>query len=206
MSHHVTVVDYGMGNLHSVRRKLERIGARVTVSSDPGAVASAEKLVLPGVGHFARAMQNLADTGLRPALDEAALTRRAPILGICLGMQLFAQRSEEGDVAGLGWIDADVVRFRPEDPVRQKVPHMGWNQVVPQRACALLEGIGDQAEFYFVHSYHFVCRDPRDVIGQTEYVYPFASAVLRDNVMGVQFHPEKSHAAGERLLRNFLEA
>jgi glutamine amidotransferase len=201
----ITVVDYGMGNLHSVRRKLAQVGATAEVSGDPAVVARAEKLVLPGVGHFAQAMQNLGASGLGEALREAVRARGVPILGICLGMQLFAQRSEEGDVAGLGWVDADVVRFRVTDTLRHKVPHMGWNQVAPAAPSPLFAGMEPGAEFYFVHSYHFECRDPSLAIGRTEYAYPFVSAIQKDNVFGVQFHPEKSHAAGEQLLRRFVE-
>jgi glutamine amidotransferase len=201
----ITVVDYGMGNLHSVRRKLAQIGADAVVSGDPAAVARADKLVLPGVGHFAQAMRNLGTTGLGEALGEAVRRRGAPILGICLGMQLFAQRSEEGEVAGLGWMDADVVRFRVSDTLRHKVPHMGWNQVVPAAPSPLFSDMEPGAELYFVHSYHFECRDPSLAIGRTEYAYPFVSAVQKDHIFGVQFHPEKSHAAGERLLRRFVE-
>ena len=200
----VTIVDYGMGNLHTVRRKLERIGASPVVTSDPVKVQGAERLVLPGVGHFGRAMANLAALHLVEALAEAAQVRRVPVLGICLGMQLLARRSEEGDAAGLGWIEAEVVRFAVPDPRRIKVPHMGWNDVIPTRPSDLLRNLPPRADFYFVHSYHVVCRDPALALGETDYAYRFTSVVERDNVVGVQFHPEKSHDAGDRLLENFL--
>ena len=200
----VAIVDYGMGNLHSVRRKLDRIGVHAQLTSDPDEVLRADKLLLPGVGHFGKAMEHLTTLRLVPALQEAVVGRGTPILGICLGMQLFARGSEEGGAEGLGWIDADVVRFGVEDTLRYKVPHMGWNGVRVTRSSALLDGVTDQTEFYFVHAYHLVCRDAEATLGDTDYEYPFTSVVQRGNIYGVQFHPEKSHDAGEALLRNFL--
>jgi glutamine amidotransferase len=199
----IVVVDYGMGNLHSVRRKLRDAGAHSVLTQDPAVVATAEKLVLPGVGHFAEAMRTLESSGLREALDGAVRRRGAPILGICLGMQLFAAHSEEGDAAGLGWIAADVVRFRVSDPIRFKVPHIGWNDVQAAKESDLTRGLEARAEFYFVHAYHLACHDPSDVLLKTTYDYEFPSAVARENVYGVQFHPEKSHDAGLALLRRF---
>lgn len=200
----VAIVDYGMGNLHSVKRKLDRIGVDAEVTSDPQAVLGADKLLLPGVGHFGKAMENLAALGLLPTLHEAVLVRKTPILGICLGMQLFARRSEEGGAAGLGWIDAEVVRFAVEDTRRFKVPQMGWNGVRAARDSPLLEGLTEESEFYFVHAYHVVCEDRTDILCETDYGYTFTSAIQRDNVYGVQFHPEKSQDAGAAMLRNFL--
>jgi glutamine amidotransferase len=199
----VAIVDYGMGNLHSVKRKLEKIGVHPQLTSDPDELLRADKLVLPGVGHFGKAMEHLITMGLVVALEEAVLGRKTPILGICLGMQLLACRSEEGGANGLGWIDADVVRFDIEDRWL-KVPQMGWNSIHPARSSPLLAGVTEQTEFYFVHAYHVVCRDAGDVLCETDYGYPFTSAVQRENLYGVQFHPEKSHDAGELLLRNFL--
>jgi glutamine amidotransferase len=200
----VAIVDYGMGNLHSVNRKLDRIGVHPQVTSEPSELLRADKLVLPGVGHFGKAMEHLGALGLVPALHEAVVERKTPILGICLGMQLFARHSQEGGAEGLGWIDADVVRFAVDDTLRFKVPQMGWNGVRIARPAPLLEGVTEQTEFYFVHAYHMVCRDSEDVLCDTDYGYPFTSVVQRGNVYGVQFHPEKSHDAGEVLLRNFL--
>ena len=200
----VAIVDYGMSNLHSVKRKLDRIGVHPQLTSAPDELLRADKLLLPGVGHFAKAMEHLVTMGLVPALHEAVVVRKTPILGICLGMQLFARQSEEGGAKGLGWIDADVVRFDIDDPRRLKVPHMGWNNVRVARSDRLLEGVTERTEFYFMHSYHLVCRDGADVLCDTDYGYPFTSAVERGNLYGVQFHPEKSHDAGEVLLRNFL--
>jgi glutamine amidotransferase len=202
----VAIVDYGMGNLHSVKRKLGRIGVHGHLTSDPAEVLAADKLLLPGVGHFGKAMENLAALGLVDALNEAVVERGTPILGICLGMQLFARHSQEGDVAGLGWIDADVVRFAIDDTLRFKVPHMGWNGVRIVRPNTLLGGVTEETEFYFVHAFHMVCRDSGDVLCDTDYENRFTSVVQRENLYGVQFHPEKSHEAGEVLLRNFLSA
>jgi glutamine amidotransferase len=199
----VAIVDYGMGNLHSVKRKLDRIGVDAQLTSEPGELLRADKLLLPGVGHFGKAMEHLAALGLVPALHEAVVARKTPILGICLGMQLFARHSQEGDVEGLGWIDADVVRF-DVDTRDFKVPQMGWNGVQIARPSALVEGVTAQTEFYFVHAYHVVCHDIADVLCETDYGCRFTSVVQRENVYGVQFHPEKSHEAGEVLLRNFL--
>jgi glutamine amidotransferase len=199
----IAIVDYGMGNMHSVLKKLRRIGGQPRVVSTPAEVAAATRLVLPGVGHFGEAMRNLETSGLRASLDEAVLSRGVPVLGICLGMQLFARRSEEGDSIGLGWIDADAVRFKGVDTARYKVPQMGWNTVAFLRASELTRDLPASPEFYFAHAYHLACRDPGDVVGETEYSYVFPSVVQRKNIFGVQFHPEKSHDLGETMLRNF---
>lgn len=200
----LAIVDYGMGNLHSVYKAFRRIGADPVVTSDPAVVAAAGRLVLPGVGHFGKAMANLKARGLLEALNDSVLRRQTPVLGICLGMQLFAKRGEEGDADGLGWIDARVVRFDVQDTVRHKVPHMGWNSVAQKKPCPLSAGLLSDPLFYFAHAYHLVCDDERDVLFETSYAYTFASAVARGNVLGVQFHPEKSHGSGEQLLSGFL--
>ena len=199
----IAIVDYGMGNLHSVVRKLRRIGAEPRVASKPAEVTSAGRLILPGVGHFGQAMRNLEASGLRASLEDAVLVRGIPILGICLGMQLFAKRSQEGASLGLGWLDADVVRLKVLDTVRFKVPQMGWNTVAFRKPSELTRGLPDEPEVYFAHAYHLVCRDASDVVGETEYSYLFPSVVQRKNIFGVQFHPEKSHDVGETMLRNF---
>jgi glutamine amidotransferase len=201
----ITIVDYGMGNLGSVRRKLEQLDVLAEVTADPDAVKRAEKLVLPGVGHFGEAMSNLKRLGLYEALVEAVLERRVPVLGICLGMQLMARRSEEGSSEGLGWIDAEVVRFAVPDRSRYKVPHIGWGRISVRKQSRLLRGIADDAEFYFVHSYNVRTCAPEIVLADSEYGHDFVSAVERDNLFGVQFHPEKSHHAGALVLRNFVE-
>lgn len=201
---HVTIVDYGMGNLHSIQRKLKQLGAKCLISTDASDIHRAERLVMPGVGHFGAAMGNLRERRLVGALHEAANVRRIPILGICLGMQLMASRSDEGNAEGLGWLGFRVVRFEVEDRARHKVPHMGWNTVSARKQSALFAGVSDQAEFYFAHSYHADSGAAEGVLCETDYGYRFPSGVERGNVFGVQFHPEKSHEAGIALLKNFL--
>lgn len=200
----VTIVDYGSGNLQSVRRRLSALGANVLISSDPHEVATAERLVLPGVGHFGKAMETLQQNGLDDALSEAVLSRGTPILGICLGMQLMAASSTEGDAHGLGWLKGHVVRFNVADRLRYKVPHIGWNQVRRTKASALIAGIPDLAEFYFVHSYHYVPEDGAEELLVADYSYPFSCGIEQGNIFGVQFHPEKSHEVGAKLLGNFV--
>lgn len=201
----VTVVDCGTGNLQSVNRRLDQLGAKVLISSDPASVARAEKILLPGVGHFGRAMENLARSGLADALHEAVLEKRVPILGICLGMQLMASSSEEGDSAGLGWFGGSVRRLEVADKLHFKVPHMGWNQVRQVKGSALLKDIPDNAEFYFVHSYYYAPEeDDGEVLLTSDYSSSFTCGIERDNIFGVQFHPEKSHEVGMTMLRNFV--
>lgn len=200
----VVIVDYGMGNLHSVKKAFDKLQADVVISSDPAVILHADKLILPGVGHFGKAIENISALGILDALNEAVLVKRTPILGICLGMQLMAQGSEEGDVKGLGWFDASVVRFKVEDPLRYKIPHIGWNTAPASKESPLTSTLDPSAEYYFIHSYHLLCKDPQDILTTTEYAYPFASSISKGNMYGVQFHPEKSHQAGLQLLKNFL--
>jgi len=202
----IAIVDYGMGNLGSIFNMFRKIGVPAELTSDPGEIRNAAKIVLPGVGSFDAGMRNLEERGFIPVLRAAAVECRVPILGICLGMQLMAGKSEEGTLPGLGWLDADVVRFPSlVEGDRLKVPHMGWNLLEPRRECALFQGAGPGLRFYFVHSYHVVCRDPSDVAATTRYGADFVSAFQHGNLYGVQFHPEKSHRFGMALLRNFAE-
>jgi glutamine amidotransferase len=199
------IIDYGMGNLHSVKKKLQRIGLTAEISNNPVVIAQATKLILPGVGHFSKAIHNLKALHLFDALNEAVLVRKTPILGICLGLQLMAKHSEEGDDDGFGWFDAEVVHFNIQDQLKHKVPHMGWNNVNAMKQSALFDGIPESQEFYFVHSYHIKSNKKEDVLATTEYEYSFVSALEKDNIFGVQFHPEKSHDVGEKMLSNFLK-
>lgn len=200
----VLVVDYGMGNLASARRALEECGARVLVSDQPRDVKQAERLVVPGVGAFPQAMQRLNDRGWTEAIRQAALEDGIPVLGVCLGMQLLADEGEEVEpTAGLGLVPGRISRIVPATSA-ERVPHVGWNEVVPQGEAPLFAGIPSGSDFYFVHSFHFAAAEPGDVLATTPYAGGFVSAVGRGRVFGVQFHPEKSSRAGFRLIRNFL--
>lgn len=202
----VTIVDYGVGNLASIANMARKAGAECVVSGDPRVLAAADRLILPGVGAFDRAMANLSDRGLIAVLNERVMQRRVPTLGLCLGMQLFARGSEEGARAGLGWLAADNRRFRFDqlNGKAPKVPHMGWNYIEPAAPAPLLEHLPPEPRFYFVHSYHLQCDDTADVMCWTTYGYKFASGIHRGNLWGTQFHPEKSHKFGLALLKNFF--
>jgi glutamine amidotransferase len=202
----ITIVDYGVGNLGSILNMLKKVGAKAQTSSDPEVLRQAEKLILPGVGAFDAGMKKLNETGLVPVLNELVLEKKVPVIGLCLGMQLMTKRSEEGTEAGLGWIDAQTVRFKfgPEN-AHLKVPHMGWNTLDICRPHPLVADLAPESRFYFVHSYHIVCADETDVVANTDYGYPFTAIISRGNIMGAQFHPEKSHKFGMQLLRNFAE-
>ena len=205
MSSRLVIVNYGMGNLNSVKKMLDRMQIDAVISSNPEDIISCRKIILPGVGHFGRAMSNLRKLDLLDALNEAVLVKKKPVLGICLGMQLMAKKSEEGDVDGLGWFDAEVKKFSMSDRIKYKVPHIGWNRINIKKKSPLMSDISDSSEFYFVHSYHLKAHHKADVINETQYDYTFASAIAKENIFGVQYHPEKSHDAGARLLKNFVE-
>jgi glutamine amidotransferase len=205
----VAVVDYGMGNLHSVSKAVEHVApeAHVEVTSDPGRVSGADRVVFPGQGAMPDCMREMDSRGLRPAVLEAARSR--PFLGICIGLQMLFERSDEGGVRGLALLPGNVRRFPDEamfgpDGRRLKVPHMGWNQVKQAKAHPLWSGIEDSSRFYFVHSYFPQTQEGALVGGTTDYGVLFTCAVARDNIFAVQFHPEKSDTAGLRLLANFL--
>lgn len=205
MKEKIIILDYGMGNLFSVSKKFYKLGVPVAISSDPGTIYQADKLIIPGVGHFQKAVESLKLLKLWDPLNDAVLNKKTPVLGICLGMQLMAKTSEEGHVAGLGWIDANVVRFRITDKLKHKVPHMGWNNLKMNKSSGLFSDIGPGAKFYFVHSYHMQSDNDKEVLAYTSYEYDFISAVEKDNIYGMQFHPEKSHGDGETLLLNFAK-
>lgn len=201
----IAVIDYGLGNLASVLNMLRKTGAEAVVTSDPDVIASAGKLILPGVGAFDAGMQQIHARGLRSVLDERAIGRGVPVLGICLGFQLLAQASTEGAEKGLGWIDAASVRL-VNDPARPdiRVPHMGWNRLAVRDAVhPLMAGFDDSPRFYFAHSYHVVCNDSSDVLATVTHGEELVACIAHGNVMGAQFHPEKSHKFGLRLLTNF---
>jgi len=205
----IAVVDYGMGNLRSVAKALEHVspGTGVRVTSNPDDLAAAERVVFPGQGAMPDCMRELDARGLRPGVVAAA--REKPFLGICIGLQMLFARSEEGDTPGLGILPGVVRRFPPEkmhdeQGTRLKVPHMGWNNVYRAEAHPLWEGIAEDERFYFVHSYFPEAGMPELVAGFSVYGFPFTCAVARDNIFAVQFHPEKSHIAGLKLLSNFI--
>ncbi len=205
MHSNLVIVDYGTGNLNSVRRGLDRLGVNSLISADPADIARADKIVMPGVGHFGTAMVNLRRLNLIDALNEAVLTKQKPILGICLGMELMARASEEGDASGLGWFDAEMVRFNMSDKQRYKIPHMGWNRIHIKKHSLLMQSIPELSEFYFVHSYYLRANNESDILNETNYEITYPSAIEKDNIFGVQYHPEKSHDAGAQLLKNFVE-
>jgi imidazole glycerol-phosphate synthase subunit HisH len=201
----IIIVNYGMGNLFSIRKVIERIGFSCKISNSYSDIKNAIKILLPGVGHFGKAMSNLRQTNLTEELNEAVLVKKIPVLGICLGMQLMASYSEEGDALGLNWFDAQVVKFKIENKDLYKVPHMGWNTITHENSNSdILKKIEAGDEFYFVHSYHIVTKKATDILTKTPYEYLFVSSIEKDNITGVQFHPEKSHKAGEQLIKNFL--
>jgi len=199
----IAVVDYGMGNVHSVSKALQRVApsSRVSITADPHVIRGADRVVVPGQGALPDCIRELDASGAREAVLEAA--RAKPFLGTCIGIQMLFERGEEGGAAGLGILAGNVPRF-PRDP-GLKVPHMGWNQVIQTRRHALWQGIPDEARFYFVHSYFPAPRDPSLIAGSCVYGVAFTCAVARDNIFAVQFHPEKSQSAGLQLLSNFID-
>jgi len=199
----ITIVDYGLGNLRSIQNMLRRAGVASTISGDGAELARAERIILPGVGHFRYGMDRLRERGLVEVLNQRVLGDRVPALGICLGGQLIGRHSQEGDCAGLGWIDMDTVAFdRARLGPADKVPHMGWADTA-SKGHPLFADMPDDPRFYYVHSFHFACDNPADVICEAQHGYRFASGVAHGNVIGVQFHPEKSHAFGRQLLKNW---
>lgn len=200
----IALVDYGSGNIQAIANIYHRLGIPAYVASTPEDLQRATRIVLPGVGAFDQTMGHLNASGLRDALDEAVLGQKRPFLGICVGMQLLARGSEEGKLEGLGWLKADVKRFDETQFLQAtRLPHMGWNDIIVRQQQPLLEGLALEAGFYFLHSYYLSCQRQEDVLAETEYGSPFPSAVHSGNIFGVQFHPEKSHANGIQLLKNF---
>jgi imidazole glycerol-phosphate synthase subunit HisH len=199
----ITIINYGMGNLGSIRNMLKRLGIESLISGDPEVILKAAKLILPGVGAFDNGMRNLTEQNLVPVLNQRVIIDKIPLLGICLGMQLLTQKSEEGNLPGLGWFEAETIKFKFADNTSLKIPHMGWNEVRQQSESPLLTDIGDQPRYYFVHSFHVKCKRNENEILSTFHGINFTSAIQNENIFGVQFHPEKSHKYGMKILANF---
>jgi glutamine amidotransferase len=201
----ITIIDYKTGNLGSIQNILKKIGQKSIVTSNPKDIEKAEKLILPGVGAFDTGMRNLSELNLIGVLNEKVISEKIPVLGICLGMQLLSINSDEGILPGLGWINAKTTGFDFIDSDVYKKPHMGWNFVHLEKESRLFSEMYENARFYFVHSYYFKSLNPKDILCTTEYEIKFTSVVEKENILGVQFHPEKSHKFGMKLLKNFVE-
>lgn len=201
----ITIIDYGIGNLGSIANMLKRVGVPCSFARTRDEIMSATSLILPGVGAFDRGMENLAERGFIEPLTEKVQNEKVPILGLCLGMQLFVESSEEGSLPGLGWIGGRCIRFRPTEASPIKVPHMGWNRLDVVKDHPLVSDLGEDQRFYFVHGYHLANVAQGDQVALVNHGGQFPAVVARDNVMGVQFHPEKSHRYGAKLLQNFAQ-
>jgi len=202
----IAIIDYGLGNVKAFANVYYRLNIPTVIVQQPDDLKTADKLILPGVGSFDHAMHLLDESGLRQVLDELVLHRNVPVLGICVGMQMLAGSSEEGNLPGLGWIDGKVKRMNPLMLMhRTHLPHMGWNDVSPTRKSKLFAKLEQDARFYFLHSYYFHAQNDNDVLAVTDYGGSFTSAINAGNIFGVQFHPEKSHQCGIQLLKNFAE-
>jgi len=200
----ITLIDYGVGNIFAFQNVYKRLNIPTKIAKKHEDLLDAKKLILPGVGSFDYAMAQLNASGMREKLDELVLEKRVPVIGICVGMQMMGNKSEEGKLAGLKWIDSEILKF-DERLIQQrtKLPHMGWNDVSPVKNHPLFVGLEKDAIFYFLHSFYFKCNNPTNSIAVTNYGLSFSSAVNNDNIYGIQFHPEKSHQYGEKLLHNF---
>ena len=200
----VGIIDYGLGNLGSIQNMIKAIGEKSVISSKPEELDKCDRYILPGVGAFDAGLSKLNESGLVDYIKSKATNEKRPILGICLGMQLLGRRSEEGNLPGLGLIPFDNIRFRLDD-TDLKIPHMGWDIVDIKQDNPLITGLTGTQRYYFVHSYHAKCDSEENVLMTCDYGYEFAASVVKGNIMGVQFHPEKSHDFGMALLRNFIK-
>ena len=202
----LTIIDYKTGNLGSIKNMLKRLGITAQITNNKSAIESAEKLILPGVGHFDYGMQQLNNSGLIPLLNKKVLEDKTPVLGICLGVQLLTESSEEGSEKGLGWIKGKTMAFdKTKLAPNQKIPNMGWAEVDNYHQSKLFENMHEEPRFYFVHSYHLELENENDCLVTAKYGYNFAAGIEHENILGVQFHPEKSHKYGMKLLENFYK-
>lgn len=202
----IIIIDYGLGNTRSIFAKFDQMDEKVLISSSISDIEQADSIVLPGVGSFNRGIENIIKMGIYDVLQDCILRKKIPTLGICLGMQLFSKSSEEGSGTGLGLFQADTIKFQFDKNLKLPVPHMGWNTIKIQRESEILNNIPDNSRFYFVHSFHLVCRDHSDILATTHYGYDYPSIIQKNNIIGVQFHPEKSHKQGIQLLKNFARS
>ncbi len=202
----ITLIDYGVGNIFAFQNVYKRLDIPTKIAKTQEDLLGASKLILPGVGSFDYAMGQLNASGMREKLDELVLEKKVPVIGICVGMQMMGNRSDEGKLEGLKWIDSEILKF-DENLIQQrtKLPHMGWNDVAPAKNHPLFVGLEKEAIFYFLHSFYFKCKIPEETIAVSDYGISFSSAVNKDNIYGIQFHPEKSHKYGEKLLYNFAK-
>jgi glutamine amidotransferase len=200
----ITILNYGCGNIKAIQNVFDKIGVKSRVANSVEDLNEIDKLILPGVGSFDYAMQKLIDSGMFDRLNQLVLVEKKPVLGICVGVQLMANSSEEGLLKGLGWIDAEIKRF-DEDSLQSKVnlPHMGWNDVKSVKENKLFDSLEEGAKFYFLHSYYISCNNKEQILANADYGGEFVCAVSHENIYGVQFHPEKSHHYGVKLLENF---
>lgn len=201
----LTIVDYGVGNLASIQNMYRKIGIEVLISSKKTDIAAAEKLILPGVGAFDACAEKLIESGLTDLLNKKALDEKTPVLGICVGMQLLLDSSEEGTQKGLGWIGGKNIKFIAAMMDGLKVPHMGWTDTQPVKETPLFDNMYEEPRFYFVHSYHASVNNEENILLTAKYGYEFPAGIRKDNIIGVQFHPEKSHKYGMKLLENFAK-
>ncbi len=201
----IAIINYGVGNLTSVLNMFKLIGADAVITGDANEIRNASKLLLPGVGHFDSCMQRFNESGLRPVVEHKVFKEKLPLLGICVGAQMMTRGSEEGTEKGLGWVNADTIRFRLDASSKLKIPNMGWNELIISKPSPLWNELGEEARFYFAHSFHFQFDDEEMVTGKANYGYEYPVAFRNENMFATQFHPEKSHKYGMKVLENFMK-